>query len=391
MAAGLNRRSIAGIDRLEPRRLLTAPFAPDASFGDGGSAAIEGGDVQVLSDGTITLVSSKDFFGGPDVGGDFDHTEWYQTRLNADGTPDETYGVNGTKDIGTLYPRRVGSQYFAFDDASGNYVDEVISLQRNFHEDNSFSDDGRLDIPFQNPQSLRVYLVLGRNVEQAPDGGLLVEYWQSLIDLHNHFHDSQHVLKLNADGSTDTSFGNGGYLDLPDGASLMSVSSHGILARLNTTTVHQLLRYTLDGKPDQTFGRNGVLSLSTLVGQVQEQASGKLIHTYLPKVNGVIQPRLYRLNVDGSPDRTFGDNGSVSIYRAGGPTKLAISILSDAQGRIWVSSSGKLFRLSVNGAAEGAPFNGTFPLESELAAFDRSGGLLALNSTKLPRYEQTPP
>jgi hypothetical protein len=254
------------LDALENRRLL-AVFAPDVTFGDGGSAAVEGGDVQVWSDGAITLVSSRQFYDDPEDGGDFNHTEFYQTRLNPDGTRDTTYGVNGTKGHRHVLPSAASDRaILSFDDLGD--PDEIIALQRNFTRTTRSPTTGGWRFRSKIPNRCGSTSFSAEASSWAPDGDLVVEYWQSLIDAQSHFTTAAHY-QTEPDGSLETSFGNNGILTCRRTSRSCRSSSHGMVTRINTPQVHQLHRYTLDGEPDQSFGRNGVISLSSLVGQVR--------------------------------------------------------------------------------------------------------------------------
>src|SRR4051812_40148747 len=99
-------------EALEARRLLST-YALDPTFGTGGTTELdpEGiqqiSDVQQLSDGTYTLISSKPEIEIPS--GETLYYHHFETRLLADGTPVLSFGVEGSKDIGELGIRRAGS------------------------------------------------------------------------------------------------------------------------------------------------------------------------------------------------------------------------------------------------------------------------------------------
>src|SRR5688572_586858 len=106
---------ISRIERLESRYLL-AMYTSDVSFGSAGVTDVRAGlDVDVQPDGKILVKGSESIFGGPEQGGDFDHEEFYQSRLNADGTLDTTFGEGGTDNITNDPPELVGSRYYTID------------------------------------------------------------------------------------------------------------------------------------------------------------------------------------------------------------------------------------------------------------------------------------
>src|SRR5687767_11596631 len=85
------------IEYLEPRRLL-ALFGPDVSFGNGGHAVFPAVNaLDVLPDGKIFVAGARMI---PPQGFD-DPPGFVQTisRLNADGTPDESFAPGGRMEL----------------------------------------------------------------------------------------------------------------------------------------------------------------------------------------------------------------------------------------------------------------------------------------------------
>jgi uncharacterized delta-60 repeat protein len=118
--------------------------------------------------------------------------------------------------------------------------------------------------------------------------------------------------RLNADGTTDTSFSS-----YPNGAvNAIAIQTDGkIVIGGNFTTVNGTNRYHIarlngDGSLDNTF-QNGMAGASSNVRCIQIQSDGKiLIGGDFTSVNGSYRNYVARLNTDGSVDAGFGNNGA---------------------------------------------------------------------------------
>jgi uncharacterized delta-60 repeat protein len=135
------------------------------------------------------------------------------------------------------------------------------------------------------------------------------------------------VVRLNADGSLDTSFGSGGDVFVNLGAAsgearAITVTPSGQIVvageMIPTTgsTQFAVARLNSDGSPDTTFGGGTGLVLTPFTGYsanayaVAVDSSGRIV------VDGSAHDTAYnvavaRLNNDGSPDTTFGSGGEL--------------------------------------------------------------------------------
>ena len=129
------------------------------------------------------------------------------------------------------------------------------------------------------------------------------------------------LVRLNADGSIDGTFGNGGtivpgirgtpprLLALPDG-------------KLVAEGENVVARFEGDGRPDAAFGRGtGVVQLPFRVGTIGASPGGGMY------VSGVRSRTMLvaRLAPSGELDRTFGTNGIVSVSFGGGRVSTGFS------------------------------------------------------------------
>lgn len=151
------------------------------------------------------------------------------------------------------------------------------------------------------------------------------------------------LLRLNPDGSRDTSFGKDGEVTNPAAgrgfSAVILPSDAAIVAAGATPTEFSLAKYKPNGSLDSSFGVGGLV-LHRVSGHpfgygtsIATQSSGKYVVAGTDSTNGTAENNeliLMRFDTDGSLDTTFGTNGVVkttlgnSIARAS-----AIAIQSD--------------------------------------------------------------
>jgi len=201
-------------------------------------------------------------------------------RLNADGSPDATFGTNGVVSPGLQY----------------------ISC-----------------------------------MAIAPNGKIVAvgQYWNGIINVYQ-------LHRYNSDGTPDTTFGNNGMVhaditsykfDLAVDV-LVQPDNKIVIAGESYLTIQNAVvsRFNEDGSPDTAFADNGVaivpLSPDEGNGSFREialQPDGKLVAAgYAIGFTGTggfnsNNPAVVRLNTNGTPDTTFGTNGKVilpAVYNA---------------------------------------------------------------------------
>jgi uncharacterized delta-60 repeat protein len=160
------------------------------------------------------------------------------------------------------------------------------------------------------------------------------------------------VMRYNSDASIDSGFGSGGYVlyDIPvynyDYANSLIVQSDGKILQGGTCTISGtdqfcIVRYNADGSVDATFGTNGYVifdipdSSNDQAIAIALQTNGKILQGGTCTISGTNQFCIVRYNVDGSIDSTFGTNGYF-IYRVPGTTSntLGKSIVIQSDGKI---------------------------------------------------------
>lgn len=313
--------------------------------------------VSVQADGKI-LVAGFSFYGGV-FETDYDYSI---VRLNADGTLDTTYGTNGRTVISaevsidegySLAVQADGSVLVSsihFGPTSSDYG--VIRIKANGALDTTFNTNAAASFPGGTGDS-------SATVMANADGSVLVTTLNE---------GDVNVVRLNSNGTLDTTFGDNGEFSFAapfdigaDGVEVRALANgQWLLAGLQYggDYPYTLARVNADGSPDITFGNQGVLALDpgTLTdprGGITVQADGKLL--LANNGEGYDGYSIVRLNADGSYDTTFGTDGVVTISTSDG-YESPRSITVQADGKIIVAgdSGGDygVIRLNANGTLD---------------------------------------
>ena len=284
---------------------LSSSGGIDSSFAYG--SGFDGGDVlsiAIQSDGKIV------------VGGEF--TSYNGTsadrliRLNSDGSIDTSfvYGTGFDGDIYSIVIQNdskvlVGGQFATY---NGTPANRIIRL----------NSDGSVDTSF----------VYGTGFDNEVDS--IVIQSDGKIIVGGGFADyngtpANAIIRLNADGSIDTSFVYGTGFD-SSGLSIAIQSDGKILVggffwTYNGTSVNKIVRLNSDGSIDTSFVTGTGIDGYQIVQSIAIQSDGAiLVGGDFSSYNGTPARRIIRLNSDGSIDTSFstgsgfhGDNGVYSI------------------------------------------------------------------------------
>ena len=297
---------------------LDASFSGDgiamtriSSFGDYCSS------VALQADGRMVAAGSTNFNGIDD--------DFVLVRYNTDGSLDTSFDVDGIlmtdNGHGSIYGIDVAIQPDGKIVAVGTGTAPIVVARYNI--------DGSSDMTFGGTGKVLIdrYRFAG-DVAIQPDGKILV------VGRGN---DDKYalgeLLRLNSDGSLDTSFGTNGIVTplfipsiaaaLPDGKILIVEGS--ILFRLNA-----------NGSFDSTFSQcSGGGAYSYLYHRIEGviQPDGKIL-TVFPSSNGTHNFGVYRCNINGGLDTTFGSGGVVITPMS---EAAAQSIAIDTDGKIVVA------------------------------------------------------
>lgn len=284
------------------------------------------------------------------------------------GTEDEVFAVAPMRDGRFIAAGRVVAT-----NLSGTGNSENMAIARylpNGTLDASFGSGGLVHIDIDSASDE------ARAVRVMPDNGVLVAG-----SLSTSSHADFGLVKLRADGSFDTTFGEPdigtvrkGFVRLDiggptfhDNAYAMAVQKDGRIVVAGTTPVFHdgfnynqvaLARFTADGAVDTTFGGgDGVVILDPFFGAAADVlatialdqagnpgADGRIV------VGGYTYGRncafLARVNANGSVDTTFGSNGRVILVDANtGGVRTGMSLLYSAR----IAADGKLVALGQGG------------------------------------------
>ena len=379
-----------------------ADGAPVDSYGDGGvaGAAFTGpgsnraSDVLVLPDGRFVVAGS--------TWGPFNTSDFMLARYLPDGAPDATFGEGGT--VLTDFGRSEFSNVLAVQDdgklvVAGRFVDRdgrfTLAMAR-YNEDGTldtgFGDEGRVIADFganeffasvaiqHDGKILAAGWVSRRTttndqdlivVRYDPDGtldgafgtggitaidfgesergtalllqpdGKIVLAGEALLRLPS-YPSASVAARLQADGSLDTTFGDGGKVIVEftsgsedEGFSRLARYADGrILAFGNAG----LARFLPGGTLDPSFDGDGKLTPSladagfTLVTDAILQPDGKILIGGTERSAAVSRFVVARLNADGSRDSMFSDDGAATAsFAAGRATLSAMTLTTTGQ------------------------------------------------------------
>jgi uncharacterized delta-60 repeat protein len=340
----------------------------DTSFGTGGKVVTAIGSydyaksVAIQSDGKIVAAGVS--FNGID-------DDFALARYNIDGSLDTTFGIGGkvTTAIGTSYDhaRSIAIQSDGKIVAAGltsNGIDDDFALVR-------YNIDGSLDTSFG--IGGKVTTAIGSSDDKAyslaiQSDGKIVAAGDSFNDRRSQFA----LVRYEADGSLDTSFGTSGKVTTAIGsrAELDSIALQGdgkIVAAGFSSSGRKdnfaLARFNVDGSLDASFGIGGKVttaigSSDDFVKSIALQSNGKIVVAGI-SYNGVRRYfALARYNVDGSLDTSFGSDGKVIT---------AIGSSEDYVQSIAIQGNGKI-------VAVGLSFNGS-EYDFALARYNVDGSL----------------
>ncbi|HEX4794525.1 MAG TPA: hypothetical protein VH370_12065 [Humisphaera sp.] len=302
---------------------LTTSGALDASFGSGGyanlgtvySANPQAGGVSLQPDGKILLAQTSAEGISP-VGSDLS-----PTRLNANGTPDTTFGPSGTALTRPIFAsgqaiaelpngQTLVAGQFTVSGLTGLYV-------------RRYNVDGSLDSSFApggGYAGQSGYAVVGPTIN-TPVGSLSAPSAVRLIvDGHGRVlvgDSAVGIIRLTATGAVDTTFGANGTAAISQFGNFLLQPNGQIVA---SSAGNVIMRLRTSGQADASFGAGGKVNLPFFViakAPLAVQADGKLLvggirQVQIPYGEGSIvndDLAVGRLNVNGSLDGTFGSGG----------------------------------------------------------------------------------
>ena len=198
------------------------------------------------------------------------------------------------------------------------------------------------------------------------------------------------MIRLNADGSTDLTFGDAGNVNTKIGSGFSLANSSliqpdgkiilGGESTCNTSVCFTLARYNINGTPDNTFGNEGVVQTDIGPGDdhlntLALQGDGKIVAAGSSHHGYDTDPVLVRYTSDGLLDTAFGINGMVTDFGSESGSIGSIAIQDD--GKIIASGvideSPMLCRFDSSGSLDssfgvnGMVINSTGPLSEKIS------------------------
>ncbi|MBI2960352.1 MAG: hypothetical protein HYY28_08565, partial [Betaproteobacteria bacterium] len=371
---------------------LGAPGDLDPGFGVGGKVITSFGTgnnyaygVAIQSDGKIVVTGSAR---------DGTNNKFSVARYNADGTLDSGFGNGGT--VMTAFGTSYDEPYAMALQADGKIV--VAGYTRGTTWDFAlarYEADGKLDTGFGAGGKVITPVGTGSDIAYAvaiqPDGKIVAAGTASGTTL------TFALVRYNADGGLDSSFGSGGKVVTQFGAGQNSLSGVAIQSdgkivaagssnsRINdyTTSDFALLRYNADGTLDESFGTGGKVITAVGTGQdtayaVATQSDGKIVAAGKSGTSFAV----LRYNSNGTLDAGFGSGGKV-LTAAGASASSAQSVVIQSDGRIVAAGTAdKVFaaaRYNADGALD-AEFGTNGRVLTDVGTGDDVGRAVAIQA-----------
>lgn len=316
----------------------------DLTFGNGGQKVIYSSNES--DDNSIMSVIQSD--GKFLILGNYENTKTSIVRYNVDGTLDTTFAQN-EKFISTsgISPHSMALQndgkILIFYNGSSYFsnVSKIMRLDINGTIDSSFGINGVQEIVI--PEFVLVSSFSIKKAKILPDDKIVIlGYYDSSIYGTPNIYKPHVIIKLDSNGSFDTSFNTSGYnisnIYDDDNSNYGSEYLNDIMVLNNGKIIvggsvyyydHRrclIARYNSDGSINDSFATNGVSVLNNYpsesvpygrkyeVNAMDIQIDGKLIiNVGINAYNSLVQNNflIARINTDGTLDSSFGLNGIV--------------------------------------------------------------------------------
>jgi uncharacterized delta-60 repeat protein len=362
-----------------------SPGSLDFSFSDDGkilnniSVSASGTDVAVQSDGKILAAGV--------VNTGVSGNALYVARFNLNNTLDTTFGTSGVaivdfgQETGAGIRLQSDGKILLGGSINGptNAEHDLVIARLNTDGtlDTTFDTDGKVSVSVSNGASERF-----GNIDVTPDGKIVIIGTVGDVDTS--------VVRLNTNGSLDTSFSGDGIL-VVDIGSAVNQSGQGTVQSDNkivvATTVANIssigvARINTNGTLDTTFGTNGSTTISFAAGfasptEVVMQSNGRILVSGNAGSGDAV---IARLNTNGTLDTTFDSDGKFESQINSGLRDLVV----EANGKITATFTGGIVKLLSNGAFDTSfGFNGVFKgtIGNNAIAIQQDGKLLTAGSS----------
>jgi uncharacterized delta-60 repeat protein len=323
--------------------------SPDQTFGTNGIVSLMLGfknepfAILQQPDGKIVV-------GGSFTVENFSAFQTFMARFNADGSPDASFGTNGVRTFLAGDSAIAIPGHFT---ALGLLPDgQILALDLIGTSSNLFriNTDGSPDLTFGVNGSVNLLLqdfeFAANDMMILHDGNVLL--WGS--DNSNQDNNQLAVVKLHPDGTFFTEFGDSGivrynFYDYENWEGFEYLSSGAELADgslvLNGAAPYEspLIKLLPDGSFDDSFGTNGILSHNNPNFKLAVQADQKILLAGTQPVSG--NDRIYsflRYNTNGTLDTSFNTTGNFEINPPSNSENIKRIILQD-DGNLIISAA----------------------------------------------------
>ena len=211
------------------------------------------------------------------------------------------------------------------------------------------------------------------------------------------------LIRLNNNGTLDSSFGNNGVVSNSIGVGDAGINSiafqpdgkivaTGICTMLGTGRDFAIMRYNSDGSLDSTFGSNGIVTYDfnnsyDFPYSVVIQNDGKIIAGGATGQDPIYDFGIVRLDTLGAVDASYGNNGMV-VTDFGKPDEWAYGSVLQADGKlILAGTSGSPYRIVLsryndNGVLD-TTFNATGKVSTAITSHDEAMAITTDSSGKI--------
>ncbi len=335
----------------------------DASFGNGGifyeqPITIDNTTLIPTIDNLVVLPSGQMILLSSDYNTDYD---LILTKLNSNGTIDNTYGTNGIIAIdasSSFTPQYskievqidgkllIGGNLNEYDQSSGLYLNLVVMrLNVNGSIDNSYGTNGRVAL-HTGPADYDIF----KDMALQPDGKIVVSgVGNTYFNIYNY----AFLVRITTNGTPDASFGTGGSSIILPGTNGAFYSTEGqmtlqqdgkiLLTGCSSTTIASynmaIARITTAGLPDASFDGDGFATLSVnaytnYAIAAQQQADGKLVLSGLARNVNAASTTIARLTPTGQVDATLDAVAAIAFIGSGTNEEAGASIQIQPDGKI---------------------------------------------------------
>ena len=321
------------------------------------------------------------------------------TRYNSDGSLDTSFSLDGkvTTDFGgDDYGTSVAIQsdgkivVTGYGSSGGNDDFAIARYNTDGSLDTSFDTDGKLLIDFGRYEN-------GKALAIQTDGKIVLAGTSVAL---GGLAANMHLLRLNTNGSLDSTFDSDGKVTTDigpnDDALSIAIQNDGKLiigggsdasGNLETT----LIRYNSNGSLDTTFNSDGIATIDFAISNdaaysVAIQSDGKIIAAGYADLGGQVVFALLRLNSNGSLDTTFDTDGKITTA-FGSFYDGAYSVVIQTDGKIIASGNSNngsqaLFataRYNTNGTLD-TTFDTDGKITTAFGSFDDGANAIAIQN-----------